>query len=169
MLEIITYDHEILHKQASVIPEIDRSIRELAEAMIDAMHQGEGIGLAGPQVGELRRIFVTHVSGDESRVFINPQIMETSISTSAYEEGCLSIPDVYADVVRPDAVKIQAWNEKGRPFTLEAEGMLARVVQHENDHLNGVLFIDRINTKKRDRLIGVYYKKQKELLSGSSR
>ncbi len=168
MLEIVTYDNDVLHKQTSLIPEIDRSIQELAQAMIETMHEGDGIGLAGPQVGELKRIFVIHVADDVPRVFINPQIIETSISTSAYEEGCLSIPGVYADVVRPDSVKVQAWNERGRPFTLEAGGMLARVIQHENDHLNGVLFIDRINSKKRDRLISTYFKKQKALVSGSS-
>ena len=161
MLDIVTLGDGVLRKQASVIPEIDRSIADLAAAMIDAMHIGRGIGLAGPQVGELKRMFVTHVEGDEPRVFINPQIIQTSTELRVMEEGCLSIPGVYADVERPSQVIVQAWNERGRPFTLEADGVLARVIQHEYDHLNGVLFIDHLEEKKRGRLLKVYDRKQK--------
>ena len=159
MLEIVTLGDNVLRKQAALIPEIDRRIADLAEAMIDAMHVGKGIGLAGPQVTELKRLFVTHVEGDTPRVFINPQIIQTSNDQAVYEEGCLSIPGVYADVERPLAVTVQAWNERGRPFTLDAEGILARVVQHEFDHLNGVLFLDYINEKKRSRLLNSYNRK----------
>ncbi len=156
MLKIITLGSDILRKQAAMIPEIDRKITDLASGMIDSMHEGRGIGLAGPQVGELKRLFVTHVEGDTPRVFINPQIIQTSQELNVYEEGCLSIPETFADIKRPFAVTIQAWNERGRPFTLDAEGLLARVIQHEFDHLNGVLFIDHLDEKKRARLIGMY-------------
>jgi peptide deformylase len=117
------------------------------------MHNGRGVGLAGPQIGLLRRIFVTHAEGDEPRVFITPSIIWTRQEQINREEGCLSLPGLYADVTRPEVIKIQAWNEKGRAFTLEARGMLARIIQHEYDHLEGVLFIDRINEAKRQKLL----------------
>ena len=125
------------------------------------MHKGKGVGLAGPQVGLLERIFVVHVEGDEPRVFINPSILETSAETSKHEEGCLSVPGVWADVIRPEKVKVQAWNEKGRPFTIEVNGLLARVILHEYDHLEGVLFIDRLSEPKRAKVIAKYEKKRK--------
>ncbi|MFQ3547068.1 MAG: peptide deformylase, partial [Termitinemataceae bacterium] len=120
-----------------------------------------GIGLAGPQVGLLQRIFIVHIEGETPRVFINPTIIGTSPEQSQYEEGCLSIPGMYADVNRPEKITIQAWNERGRPFTLDAEGLLARVIQHEYDHLEGVLFIDRLSELKRKRLIALYEKKMR--------
>ena len=159
MLNIITLGDEVLRKQAALIPEVDRFIEDLAAAMIETMHTGKGIGLAGPQIGELKRLFVTHVEGDSPRVFINPQIIQTSHDLVDYEEGCLSIPGIYADVERSLAVTVQAWNERGRPFTLDAEGLLSRVIQHELDHLNGVLFLDYLDDRKRNRLLGQYGRK----------
>lgn len=160
MLSIVRLGESVLTKRASVIPEIDRTIRDLASAMLEAMNAERGLGLAGPQVGELKRLFVTHVESDGPRVFINPQIILTSNETVSLEEGCLSIPGIYADVVRPVEITIQAWNERGRPFTLEADGMLARVAQHENDHLNGILFLDHLEEKKRLRLVKMFEKRQ---------
>jgi peptide deformylase len=121
--------------------------------MTEALREGRGVGLAGPQVGLSRRIFVVHIEGDEPRAFINPSIIETSQETVKHEEGCLSVPGLWADVIRPRTVKVQAWNEKGRPFTLEADGILARVILHEYDHLEGILFIDRLPEQKRERLL----------------
>jgi len=158
MLNIVTLGDDRLIKRASVVPDIDKMIFDLSNAMIETMHEGNGIGLAGPQVGEMKRMFVCHVQGDVPRVFINPEIIQTSQEMVTMEEGCLSIPGVYADVVRPAQISIQAWNEKGRPFRLDAEGVLARVIQHEYDHLNGVLFIDHLSDKKRQRLLKVYNK-----------
>ena len=160
MLTVARLGDDVLTKHASVIPKVDRPISDLADAMIEAMHAERGIGLAGPQVAELKRLFVTHVEGDEPRVFINPQIIQTSNELVSLEEGCLSIPGVYADVTRPASVIVQAWNERGRPFTLEARAMLARVIQHENDHLNGILFLDHIDEKKRLRLVKQFEKRQ---------
>lgn len=164
MLEIVTLGNEVLRKQAALVPDIDHKIVDLANAMIDAMHEGKGIGLAAPQVGVLKRLFVAHVEGDEPRVFINPQILQTSIEEVVYEEGCLSIPGIYADVSRPAEIIVQAWNRHGRPFTIEAKGLLARVVLHENDHLNGVLFLDHIDEKKRNRLVNQYNRKTGSVL-----
>lgn len=161
MLEIKTLgkDDKILRAQCSLVPDIDGSIRDFARAMIDTMHEDNGIGLAAPQVGELSRLFVVHVQGDIPRVFINPEIIGTSLEMSLYEEGCLSVPRVYYDVNRPSEVSIQAWDENGRPFTMDADGILARVILHEYDHLKGTLFIDHLTEKQRSRLLNVYNKK----------
>jgi peptide deformylase len=160
-MEIITLGNEVLRQKALPIQDIDAQVKALAQEMIETMHRGRGIGLAGPQVGLLQRIFVVQIDGDSPRVFINPSIIGTSPEISQYEEGCLSIPGLYADVTRPEKVTVQAWNERGRPFTLDAEGLLARVIQHEYDHLEGVLFIDRLSEPKRNRLLTLYDKKMR--------
>ena len=158
MLNIVTLGDERLRKHSIVVPEFDGEIRSLAEQMLETMRTNKGIGLAAVQVGKMIRLFVTDLPKDMPRVFINPEIVETSLDQVTFEEGCLSIPDINADVVRPTQVRVQAWNLKGRPFSLDADDLLARVVQHEIDHLNGVLFIDRVNSKKRDRLVRQYEK-----------
>lgn len=160
-MEIITLGNDVLRQKALPIQDIDSQVKVLAQQMIETMHQGRGIGLAGPQVGLLQRIFVVHIDGESPRVFINPTIIGTSPELSQYEEGCLSIPGLYADVTRPEKITVQAWNERGRPFTLDAEGLLARVIQHEYDHLEGVLFIDRLSEPKRNRLLTQYDKKMR--------
>ena len=156
MLNIITLGDEQLRKHSILVPDLNGTVHTLIEQMFESMREYKGIGLAAVQVGSLYRLFITEVGGDMPRVFVNPEILETSLEQVSYEEGCLSIPGVEADVLRPLRVRVQAWNEKGRPFTLDAEDLLARVVQHEYDHLNGVLFIDRIDPKKRERLVRQY-------------
>jgi peptide deformylase len=155
-LRILTLGDPTLAKHSVVVPDINADIQALADQMFEAMDREKGVGLAAVQVGRLLRMFVTRVKGDSPRVFINPDILETSIELVPWEEGCLSIPGLYTDVIRPASVRIQAWNLKGRPFTLSADGYLARVIQHEFDHLNGVLFIDRIDKKKKMRLLSGY-------------
>lgn len=155
-MKIIKLGDEVLHKTAAPVENIDEELERFTTAMFEAMYRGNGIGLAAPQVAELRRVFICHVNNDIPRVFINPEIIETSPELVTYEEGCLSIPGVYEDLVRPAFVKVQAWNLKGKPFTLDAEGMLARVIQHELDHLNGVLFIDKLPEQVRERVIRQY-------------
>ncbi len=155
-MQIVTLGDPVLRQQSEAVQNIDSNLERFAAEMIEAMHLGRGIGLAAVQVGSLIRLFVTHVPEDEPRVFINPQIVETSVDQWKYEEGCLSIPGLNADVVRPAGVKVQAWNAKGRPFTIDAEGLLGRVIQHEYDHLDGVLFIDRVSKGKRERLLRGY-------------
>ena len=157
MLNIITLGDEQLRKHSILVPDLNGTVHTLIEQMFESLREYKGIGLAAVQVGSLYRLFITEVGGDKPRVFVNPEILETSLEQASYEEGCLSIPGVEADVLRPQRVRVQAWNEKGRPFTLDAEDLLARVVQHEFDHLNGVLFIDRIDPKKRERLVRQYY------------
>lgn len=149
----------ILREKAAQIEDINDDIRDLAREMLVVMKETDGIGLAGPQIGISRRIFVVRADDGIDRVFINPQIIGTSTETCGYEEGCLSIPGFYEDVIRPERVTIQARNENGRRFTIEADGLLARVVQHENDHLDGTLFIDRIDPAKKDRIVQKFQKK----------
>ena len=160
-MKIFTIGDPVLEQKAAVIPEIDEKIKKLAHDMVDTMRKGNGIGLAAPQIGLLSRMFVCQVQGDIPRVFINPEIINTSQEIVSYEEGCLSIPGVYADVKRPARIKIQAWNEDGKPFTLEADGILSRVIQHEYDHLNGKLFISYLDEKKKQRLLKNYEKKKR--------
>ena len=143
ILDITKLGEEILRQKAEPVAEINDEIRKLAEDMLETMIEADGVGLAGPQVGKALRIFVAMADDDVKRVFINPQIIKTSEELCDYEEGCLSIPQVYESIKRPARVTVQAFNENGKPFTLEAEGLLARVIQHEYDHLDGILYIDR--------------------------
>ena len=158
-MQIVTLGSEILRQKAEKIKNIDEETVNTAKQMLEILKRDKGVGLAGPQIGFIKRIFVSHVEGDIERVFINPSILETSQKTVKVEEGCLSVPGIYANVIRSEAIKIQAWNEKGRPFTLEATGILARVIQHEYDHLEGKLFLDYLPEQKREKLIAKYEKK----------
>ncbi|MCR5495793.1 MAG: peptide deformylase [Treponema sp.] len=144
-MRITKLGEEILRQVAEPLKpeEINDEFRAFLDEMFEAMIEADGVGLAGPQAGISKRVFVVIADDDIRRVFINPQIISTSAELCDYEEGCLSVPGVYENIKRPAKVTVQAFNEKGRPFTLEAEGLLARIIQHENDHLDGHLFIDR--------------------------
>lgn len=144
-MRITKLGEEILRKVAEPIKaeEINDDFRAFIEEMFEAMKDADGVGLAGPQAGISKRVFVAMADDNVKRVFINPQIIYTSAELCDYEEGCLSIPQVYESIQRPKKVTVQALDENGRPFTLEADGLLARIIQHENDHLDGKLFIDR--------------------------
>jgi peptide deformylase len=157
-MEIITLGNELLKQKALKIEEFDTEIVDLSQKMLEILIANKGIGLAGPQIGIMKRIFVVYTDGNAGRVFINPSIIETSQKTYKFEEGCLSIPGIYANVVRSESIKVQAWNEKGRPFTLEADGLLARVILHEYDHLEGIIFLDRIPESRRKKLIEKFEK-----------
>lgn len=143
ILEVTKLGEDILRKKAEPVAEINDEIRALVEDMFETMIDKDGVGLAAPQIGKSLRLFVVIADDDVRRVFINPQIIKTSTEVGEYDEGCLSIPQVYETIVRPLQVTVQAYNEKGRPFTLEADGLLARIIQHEYDHLDGILYIDR--------------------------
>ena len=162
MKNLVLLPDELLYTTSVPVESIDAEVQELVQEMIETMKHARGIGLAGVQVGELRRLFVCDVTGDDPRVFINPSILETSMEETKYEEGCLSIPTVFSDVRRPAAIKVQAWNEKGRPFTMSADGILARVILHEYDHLNGVLFLDHLDEKQRTKLLKQYETRRKQ-------
>lgn len=143
VLEVTKLGEDVLRKKAEPVAEINDEIRALVEDMFETMIEKDGVGLAAPQIGKSLRLFVVIADDDVRRVFINPQIIKTSTEVGEYDEGCLSIPQVYETIVRPLEVTVQAYNEKGRPFTLEADGLLARIIQHEYDHLDGILYIDR--------------------------
>lgn len=160
-MEIITLGDDVLRQKALPIKDINQEVIDFANEMIHTMIEGNGVGLAAPQVGDLRRMFVVQIPEEDPIVFINPDILETSMETEPYEEGCLSIPQIFTNIVRPSEVRIQAWNLKGRPFVLEADDLLARVIQHEMDHLNGILFIDHLKEKQRERLIQMYNRKMR--------
>ena len=164
MLDIYTLGDDVLREECKDITEFDSALRMLAEAMIDTLHEADGVGLAGPQVGVSKKIFVIHIRDNEPMVFINPSIIETSIEECPYEEGCLSLPGVYHDVIRPESVTVQAQGLDGKPFTIKASGLLARVIQHENDHLHGVLYIDHLSDSDKASVVRSYERKNKARL-----
>lgn len=161
MLEIYTIGEEILRKKARKIEKFDSGLKLLVDAMFEKMDEADGVGLAGPQVGVDLRIFVVDDHRGVRKEFINPEIVETSMEECSMEEGCLSIPGVYAYLSRSEKVTIQAQNASGKTFRLEADGLLARALQHENDHLNGVLFADRLEDKSRTKLLRSYERRNK--------
>ncbi|MDU1313468.1 MAG: peptide deformylase [Clostridium septicum] len=135
---------EVLRKKCKPVEKITNRTLQILDDMVDTMYEADGVGLAAPQIGILQKMFVIDVyDGEGVRVFINPEILEMSGSQTG-EEGCLSIPGELGEVERANYVKVKALNEKGEEFTLEATELLARAIQHENDHLYGKLFIDHI-------------------------
>ncbi len=141
---------EVLRQRAEALVDINDETRQLVKAMFVTMDEAKGVGLAAPQIGLSQRLFVLRSDDDIDRVFINPHIIATSQETCSFEEGCLSVPQIYAEVERPEKVSVQALDEHGKPFTLDAEGYLARIIQHEYDHLEGVLFIDRLDPELKE-------------------
>ena len=137
------YGDDVLRKECREVEEIDKRLLVLIKDMLETMYDADGVGLAAPQVGILKRLFVIDI-GDGPLVFINPEIIETS-GKQIDEEGCLSLPGKMEEVMRPNYVRARALNEKGQEFEIEAEELLARAILHEYDHLNGTLFIDRVN------------------------
>src|SRR5262245_18608918 len=125
-MEIVRYPSDILRQKTVPATEFNEALAQLAQDMITTMVEGHGIGLAGPQVGSSLSLFVAQEAEGKHLMFINPEIIGTSVETLPYEEGCLSIPGVYEEVVRPEAVIVQAYNVRGRPFKRECTGLLAR-------------------------------------------
>ena len=162
MLDIYTLGEEVLREKCEPVKTFDDGLAVLVDAMLDTLEEADGIGLAAPQIGVSKRFFVVDTRREGERyAFINPEIIETSHEQGSYEEGCLSVPGMYYDIVRPLSVTIQAQDVKGKSFVLKATGLLARVIQHENDHLNGVLFIDRMEPDAREALVAAYEKRRK--------
>ena len=161
MLDICVLGDEVLREECSDITEFDDALRMLADAMVETLDEADGVGLAGPQIGVPKKIFAIHLRGGEPIIFINPSIVATSIEEGPYEEGCLSIPGVFHDVIRPLRVTIQAQDVSGKAFTIEADGHLARAIQHENDHLHGKLYIDHLDEKEREKVVRAYEKKNR--------
>ena len=144
-MRIYKLGEEVLRKKAIPVKEdeINDSLRETFNEMFETMLEADGVGLAAPQIGDSRRYFVIISDDEVRRVFINPQIIASSSDLCDYDEGCLSLPGFNETIKRPSKVTVQALNENGKPFTLEADGLLARIIQHEYDHLDGIVYIDR--------------------------
>ncbi|MFH2012740.1 MAG: peptide deformylase [Pseudomonadota bacterium] len=151
ILKILTYPDPVLKKKAKPVEIIDEKIKKLAKDMIETMYDAPGIGLAAPQVGESCRLITVDVARkDESLiVLINPEIISAE-GECAEEEGCLSVPDFNEVVLRKKMVVVKGLDIEGREIQIPAEGLLAIVIQHEIDHLNGILIIDRVSKLKRD-------------------
>ena len=147
-LTIATLGSQVLRQPARRISKVDEAVRDLARDMLRSMYAASGIGLAAPQVGVHKQLLVIDLDPENAAappmVLINPEITSFGASLDTYEEGCLSIPGVYLDVVRPSVVEVSYRDEMGRPQKLRADNLLARCIQHELDHLNGVLFVDRV-------------------------
>lgn len=155
--KVVKFGDPVLEKRAEPVKEIDSGVRELIDDMIETMHFEDGIGLAANQVGELKRVAVVDPSAgedpDKLMVLINPEIVEYGEEEELFNEGCLSFPDIRFDVSRPVKIKVEAQNLEGEEIIYELEGLLARVFQHEIDHLNGVLFIDYLKGMSREMVM----------------
>lgn len=162
---LIILPDPILRELSKPIETIDSEVKKLADDMLETMYDAPGIGLAAIQIGVARRMLVLDVSKDgEDKtplVFINPEVVASSDARSVYEEGCLSIPDYYAEVERPAAITVKHLDRDGKEQIVEADGLLATCLQHEIDHLNGVLFIDHISKLKREMVIRKFTKAAK--------
>ncbi|QXD15505.1 peptide deformylase [Rhodocaloribacter litoris] len=162
ILPIYTYGQPILREQTEDVTENSEALQQLIDDMIETMHNAAGIGLAAPQVGRRERLFVADLSAladdlaeqgetvpDGPQVFINPEILEETEEETDFEEGCLSIPDLREVVWRPKGIRLRFLDRNFRPREMQVDGMLARVIQHEYDHLEGILFIDHISPFRR--------------------
>jgi peptide deformylase len=151
--EVVKYPDPVLSKPGEIVTEFNADIERLVEEMFDSMYAAQGIGLAAPQIGISKRITVIDVSfkerPEDKLVLINPVILDRN-GKQVEEEGCLSLPDIREKVTRAAWVKVRAQNVKGETFEVEGEELLARALQHEIDHLNGILFIDHLSRLKRD-------------------
>jgi peptide deformylase len=147
ILDIRVLGDPVLREETTPVATISDELRTLARDMFETMHLAKGIGLAAPQVGRTERLAVVEVD-DQRLVIINPEVVQTEGKAKA-EEGCLSIPDVYGDVERPAKVRVRATDLEGKEFDVEADGLFARCLQHEIDHLHGKLFLDYLSVLKR--------------------
>jgi len=163
---LIILPDPVLRLVSKPVERVDAPILKLADDMLATMYDAPGIGLAAIQVGEPLRMLVIDLAKEgeepEPQVFINPEILGSGDDRSVYEEGCLSIPDYYAEVERPAKVRLRYLGREGKQQEIEAEGLLATCLQHEIDHLNGVLFIDHISKLKRDMVVKKFKKLAKD-------
>jgi peptide deformylase len=164
-LEIFTYDDPVLRETARPITAVQPRHRQLGRDMAESMYASRGIGLAANQVGLTERIIVVDVDWPKSedrrdgpayqpRVLVNPEVLEAGDEDDPYVEGCLSLPGIEGEVWRPTRIRYRYLDLEGKPVEAEAQGLLARCIQHEVDHLNGILFIDRMEAEERERLAG---------------
>ena len=165
ILKILQYPDPRLHKIARKVERVDESTRKLVQDMAETMYAAPGVGLAATQIDVHEQIIVVDVSEDRSqlRVFINPEVLASS-GEEVSEEGCLSVPGIYESVRRAEKVTVHALDERGEPFTLEAEGFLAVCLQHEMDHLRGKVFVECLSQLKQTRIRSKLKKRMRETL-----
>jgi peptide deformylase len=162
--EILVVPHPVLKQVSEPVAKVDDDLRALMDDMLETMYDAPGIGLAAIQIGVPKRVIVMDIARPEEpkqpRYFINPEILWASEETLPYEEGCLSVPEIYDEVERPARVKLRYLNYQGEQIEEDAEGLFAVCIQHEMDHLDGVLFIDHLSRLKREQAV----KKVKKLV-----
>tara|TARA_B100001093_G_scaffold510543_1_gene576632 strand:+ start:3745 stop:4269 length:525 start_codon:yes stop_codon:yes gene_type:complete len=165
--KILTIPDPILRKISEPVKNVNQDIKNLLDDMLEAMYEAPGIGLAAVQIGVLKRAIVIDLSKEikkkEPIFIVNPEIVSQSKNLVSYEEGCLSIPNQFAEIERPNSCKIKFLNYNGEKKELQAEGLLATCIQHEIDHLNGILFIDYLSKLKKDIIIKKVKKQKKEI------
>jgi len=165
--KILTEPDPILRKKCEPLEKVDEETKKLMDDMLETMYAAPGIGLAAIQVGILKRLVVIDISKEEEKkkpiFLINPQILHQSKNTSVYEEGCLSLPGQFAEIERPAECTIKYIDYDGKEKELKSDGLLATCIQHEVDHLNGILFIDYLSKLKKDMIIKKLVKQKKEI------
>jgi len=163
ILNILNYPDKRLHKVAKPVASVDARIQKLVSDMAETMYDAPGVGLAATQVDVHERVIVIDISehSNDLVVLINPEIVWASENLQTYEEGCLSVPGVYDEVERAAEIKVKALNAMGEPFEFDAEGLLAVCVQHEMDHLNGKVFVEKLSMLKQMRIRTKFIKQQK--------
>ncbi|HEY2708190.1 MAG TPA: peptide deformylase [Caulobacteraceae bacterium] len=164
---ILTVDTDLatLKRKSETVTVVDDELRALMDDMLETMYHAPGIGLAAIQVGVPKRVIVMDLSREEAlepRFFVNPEIVWKSEETQPYEEGCLSVPEIYDEVERPARVRIKYLGYDGKPVEEDAEGLFAVCIQHEMDHLEGILFLDHLSRLKRDRAVAKVKKAAKD-------
>ena len=170
--EIITVPDPRLKQVSTPVAGVDDALRALMDDMLETMYAAPGIGLAAVQIGVMQRVIVMDLAREGEpkapRYFVNPEILWASEETSPYEEGCLSIPEVYDEVTRPSRVRVRYLDYQGETVEEEADGLYAVCIQHEMDHLNGVLFIDHLSRLKRERAVAKVKKDRAVRRSGNA-
>ncbi len=165
--KIVIEPDPILRERSAPLEKVDDELRKLLDDMLETMYAAPGIGLAAVQVGILKRLIVIDISKDKEKkkplFLINPEIISNSKNTSIYEEGCLSLPGHFAEIERPAECQIKFINYEGKEKEIKADGLLATCIQHEIDHLNGILFVDYLSKLKKDMIIKKLIKHKKEL------
>lgn len=171
LLPILCYPDPRLYKTATPVAQVDERIRTLVRDMAETMYAAPGVGLAATQVDVHERVIVIDVSeqGNDLRVLINPEIIWKSDDTQRYEEGCLSVPDVYDEVERAAQIRVRALNEKGETYEFDADGLLAVCVQHEIDHLDGKVFVEYLSRLKQERIRTRLRKRERERVREASK
>ncbi len=166
VLTVLHYPDSRLHKVAKPVAVVDERVRKIVADMAETMYDAPGVGLAATQVDIHERIIVIDISEEQNQlmVFINPEIVWASAERKVWREGCLSVPEFYDDVERPDQILVKSLDVNGKPFEIKADGLLSVCLQHEMDHLRGMVFVERLSFLKRNRISLKMKKRAKELV-----